>query len=161
MSRKSNSNPDHYKTAGRGRQGQDVIHEVERQKLKEKKARSSRAASRPAPLAGRKKPPQKSRTAEPSAEPPTTPTDKDFAENLQSSGKRGKTSMAQKRSASRYGLDPIPAARAVGGAYAKRKRAAGIIAAREEYDRTKQLQAAKKKTAAQRKRATKRKSSKK
>ncbi len=37
MSRKSNVNPDHYVQAGRGRQGQDVVHEVERQKLKEKR----------------------------------------------------------------------------------------------------------------------------
>ena len=44
MSRKSNVNPDHYVQAGRGRQGQDVVHEVERQKLKEKRAAAERRA---------------------------------------------------------------------------------------------------------------------
>lgn len=49
MARKSNVNPDHYKTAGRDPQGQAVLQEVERQKLKEGQAGSSRAT--------RKKPP--------------------------------------------------------------------------------------------------------
>jgi hypothetical protein len=35
MSRKSDANPDHYKQAGRGRQGQDVVPKVEWQKFKE------------------------------------------------------------------------------------------------------------------------------
>jgi hypothetical protein len=41
VARKSNVNPDHYRTAGREPQGQAVVHEVERQKLRERKARSS------------------------------------------------------------------------------------------------------------------------
>jgi hypothetical protein len=32
MSRKSNVNPDHYKTAGRERPGQDIVQEVHKQK---------------------------------------------------------------------------------------------------------------------------------
>jgi hypothetical protein len=32
MSKKSNVNPDHYKTAGRGRQGEDIIQEIQAQK---------------------------------------------------------------------------------------------------------------------------------
>jgi hypothetical protein len=43
MGRKSNVNPDHYKTAGRDPQGQSVLQEVERQKFKEGKAELSRA----------------------------------------------------------------------------------------------------------------------
>jgi len=46
MSRKSNVNPDHYKQAGRGRQGQDVVHEVERQKFKEQAGSRSAGSSR-------------------------------------------------------------------------------------------------------------------
>jgi CBS domain-containing protein len=34
MSRKINVNPDHYKVAGRERQGHDVVHEVEKQEIK-------------------------------------------------------------------------------------------------------------------------------
>jgi hypothetical protein len=46
MSQKSNVNPDHYKQAGRGRQGQDVVHEVERQKFKEQAGSPSGGSSR-------------------------------------------------------------------------------------------------------------------
>jgi hypothetical protein len=51
MARKSNVNPDHYKTAGRDPQGQAVLQEVERQKLKEGQSRLLRATagSVPAP----------------------------------------------------------------------------------------------------------------
>jgi hypothetical protein len=33
MSKRINVNPDHYKTAGRERQGEDVVVELEKQKL--------------------------------------------------------------------------------------------------------------------------------
>ncbi len=33
MSKKSNVNPDHYKTAGRTRQGEDIVQEIETQKF--------------------------------------------------------------------------------------------------------------------------------
>jgi hypothetical protein len=32
MSKKSNVNPDHYKTAGRSRQGEDLVQEIQTQK---------------------------------------------------------------------------------------------------------------------------------
>ncbi len=38
MSKKSNVNPDHYKTAGRERPGQDVVQEIQKQKYTEAKA---------------------------------------------------------------------------------------------------------------------------
>lgn len=47
MSRKSNVNPDHYKQAGRGRQGQGIVQEVERQKLREEEASRSRGKAKP------------------------------------------------------------------------------------------------------------------
>jgi hypothetical protein len=50
MGKKSNVNPDHYKTAGRDPQGQAVLQEVERRKFKEGQAKLPRAtASRAAP----------------------------------------------------------------------------------------------------------------
>ncbi len=38
MSNKINVNPDHYKTAGRERPGQDVVQEIQKQKYTEAKA---------------------------------------------------------------------------------------------------------------------------
>jgi len=55
MARKSNVNPDHYKTAGRDPQGQAVLQEVERQKLKEEQARLPRATAGPVPAPRRKR----------------------------------------------------------------------------------------------------------
>jgi hypothetical protein len=57
MARKSNVNPDHYKTAGRDPQGQAVVQEVERQKLKEVQSRASRGMESPVPVPRRKKAP--------------------------------------------------------------------------------------------------------
>jgi hypothetical protein len=42
MSKNSNVNPDHYKIAGRGRQGENVVPELEKQRL----AREQEAAER-------------------------------------------------------------------------------------------------------------------
>ena len=55
MARKSNVNPDHYKTAGRDPQGQAVLQEVERQKLKEGKARLPRVTASPVSAPRRKR----------------------------------------------------------------------------------------------------------
>lgn len=38
MSKKNNVNPDHYKTAGRERPGQDVVQEIQKQNFAEAKA---------------------------------------------------------------------------------------------------------------------------
>lgn len=35
MSKKSNVNPDHYKTAGRTRQGEEIVQSIHKRKLKE------------------------------------------------------------------------------------------------------------------------------
>jgi hypothetical protein len=69
MARKSNVNPDHYKTAGRDPQGQAVLQEVERQKLKEEQARLSRATAGPDPVPRRKKAPATPAVPKPLAEP--------------------------------------------------------------------------------------------
>ena len=43
-SKKSNVNPDHYKTAGRSPQGQDVVQKVYRQRQREQEALIERTA---------------------------------------------------------------------------------------------------------------------
>lgn len=40
MSKKVNVNPDHYKTAGRERQGDDIVQEIHKQKFAQAKAAS-------------------------------------------------------------------------------------------------------------------------
>lgn len=50
MGKKSNVNPDHYKTAGRERQGEDTAHEQNRQEYAQAKAvqrKASRGKSTP------------------------------------------------------------------------------------------------------------------
>jgi hypothetical protein len=37
MSKKNNVNPDHYKTAGRERQGEDIVHEVYKRQFTQSK----------------------------------------------------------------------------------------------------------------------------
>ena len=146
MARKSNVNPDHYKTAGRDPQGQSVG-EVERQKLKEEMARLSRAIPRSVPAPRPKQPSAVPRPSGPSAEPAV----KDVGENLQGSDKRGKVAMAKKRANSRHGLGSTPSTRPVAGAYGKRKAAAEILSIREEYNSRKQSQPAKKTSATKKK----------
>jgi len=69
MGRKSNVDPDHYKTAGRDPQGQSVLQEVERQKLKEVQARLSRATAGPVPAPRRKRASATPVVPKPSLEP--------------------------------------------------------------------------------------------
>lgn len=55
MSKKNNVNPDHYKIAGRDRQGEDVLQEVHKQKYaqaKSRKARAGQGKGEPASLPG-------------------------------------------------------------------------------------------------------------
>jgi hypothetical protein len=155
MGKKSNVNPDHYKTAGRDPQGQAVLQGLERQKFKEKQARLSRATARPVAPPRRKKalatPAAPKRLAEPAKARVNESVAKNMDHNLQGSGKRGKRSMAQKREDSRHGLNSTPATRPVAGAYGKRKAASEILAIREEYDTKKRSPPAKKKAAAKRK----------
>lgn len=152
MAKKSNVNPDHYKTAGRDPQGQAVLQEVERQKYKEAQARLSRGTASPVAAPRRKKALTASaapkRLAEAAKARATEPVAKNMDHNLQSSDKRGKRSMAQKRGGSRHGLNSTPATRPVAGAYGKRKAAAEILAVREAYDSKKRSQTGKKNTAA-------------
>jgi hypothetical protein len=40
MSKKNNVNPDHYKTAGRERQGEDIIHDVYKRRYAQSKSQA-------------------------------------------------------------------------------------------------------------------------
>jgi hypothetical protein len=56
MSSKNNVNPDHYKVAGRDRQGETVVHEQERQSMARGESRRARQKKSP-PASGRTRPP--------------------------------------------------------------------------------------------------------
>jgi hypothetical protein len=107
MGKKSNVNPDHYKTAGRDPQGQSVLQEVQRRKYKEAQAQLSRDTAGPVAAPGKKKAAPKRRVKTPKARIPK-PVTENMDQNLQGSDKRGKRSMAQKRAGSRHGLNPHP-----------------------------------------------------
>jgi hypothetical protein len=49
MGKKSNVHPDHYKTTGRDPQGQEVVHTVHRQRLKEQRSRLKEEAKKAQP----------------------------------------------------------------------------------------------------------------
>ena len=53
MSNKNNVNPDHYKVAGRDRQGEAVVHDQQRQSMAREEARLLRRKKTP-PTAARK-----------------------------------------------------------------------------------------------------------
>jgi hypothetical protein len=125
---KSNVNPNHYKVAGRERQGENIAQIRYKQKLAENLARR-----RSEPGVGFQKPAPvqeptstgavKKRTARKAAGAAPTLTTRQAAkrasENLQRADKRGKRSTAQKRASSRHDFDPIPATRPVSGAFGK------------------------------------------
>ena len=56
MSNKNNVNPDHYKVAGRDRQGEAVVHDRQRQSMAREEARLARQkkTTRPAPARTRR-----------------------------------------------------------------------------------------------------------
>jgi hypothetical protein len=56
MSNKNNVNPDHYKVAGRDRQGETVVHDQQRQSMARGEARLLRRKKTP-PTAARKQRP--------------------------------------------------------------------------------------------------------
>jgi hypothetical protein len=92
MSSKNNVNPDHYKTRGRERQGEDVIQEVNRQTFAEERAGHHRA-----------------------------PTERDDTGAMppQTSRKSGVASTSQKEAGARHGAEPEPASNKVPGAFGR------------------------------------------
>lgn len=127
---KSNVNPNHYKVAGRERQGEDILQTRHKRThaLSQVRARSTphsrveRPALIPGPPPGGAAPLRAAvRTAKKGAN--TTARKKTVAKktstNKQGSDKRGKRSTAQKRASSRHDFGPVPATSPVAGAFGK------------------------------------------
>jgi hypothetical protein len=125
---KSNVNPNHYKVAGRERQGENIAQIRYKQKLAENLARRRSEPGvgfqNPAPVqepastgAVKKRSARKAAGAAPTLTSGQAP--KRASVNLQAADKRGKRSTAQKRASSRPDLDPIPATRPVSAAFGK------------------------------------------
>ena len=109
MSKHNNVNPDHYKGAGRERQGEDVIHEVERREAKRVRQGESRSHQQHVGISNRMSPDEEDRDAaehqplDADAPPPRDAAGR-VGEQLvkgeadrQTSLKAGSRSMAQKR----------------------------------------------------------------
>lgn len=104
--RKSNVHPDHYKVAGRERQGEDILQEEHKQRYRQYEA--SLRMKRRGPL-----------------EPPPVETPPEEPETTQVSSKKGKRSSAQKESATRHAYEPAPAAKRTAGAHGKKVKKRG------------------------------------
>jgi hypothetical protein len=132
MSKHINVNPDHYKVAGRERQGEDVIHEVERREAK--RVRSEERRQRDTAKVGisnRMSPDAEAReaaehppvdTSGPPAEDAAGHRDDEpleLAADRQTSGKAGSHSMAQKEAGTRHPHDSAPSSNKVSGAFGR------------------------------------------
>jgi hypothetical protein len=131
MSRKNNVNPDHYKVAGRLRQGENILHNQNKSEFSqariswERKARAwrtdgmrSNEPETPAPVAkssGR----TRSRQTRPSRAEAEDRARRSDPDSEQLSGKRGSRSTSQKRAASRHDTKPMPATTPVAGAFGR------------------------------------------
>ena len=128
---KSDINPNHYKVAGRERQGEDIMQTRHKQKHAQSLVRSpstphTTRAERPALSPG---PPPRGAapvraavgTAKKGANTAAKKKNvvKKASTNKQGSDKRGKRSTAQKRASSRHDFGPIPATSPVAGAFGK------------------------------------------
>lgn len=133
---KNNVNPNHYKVAGRSRQGEDIPQARNRQKhaeslvlgRAERRAGSRKAGPRgttSAYVALPDTPEPADTTAARKKRTPPSPTlttaqaAKEAGISLQSADKRGKRSTAQKRAASRKAFGAMPANASVSGAFGK------------------------------------------
>jgi len=129
MSKHSNVNPDHYKTAGRERQGENVIHEVERREAKRVR-RGDRHGQPRVGISNRMPPQAEARDA--AKHPPVEtesaanedPVDRGSEESnptqdYQTSRKAGARSMGQKEAGTRYSDRPAPSSREVEGAFGR------------------------------------------
>jgi hypothetical protein len=127
---KSNVNPNHYKVAGRERQGEDIVQTRHKRKhalsLVRDRSTPHTRTERPALIPG---PPPRGaapvraavRTAKKGANTAARKRNvaKKTSTNKQGSDKRGKRSTAQKRASSRHDFGPIPATSPVAGAFGK------------------------------------------
>jgi hypothetical protein len=132
MSKHTNVNPDHYKVAGRERQGEDVIHEIERREAKRlrQEARRSRT-TRAAGISNRMSPEEEARDAaqhppvDTGGPPPQDAAGRvgeqplEAANDRQTSHKAGSRSMGQKEAETRYPDRSAPPSRKVSGAFGR------------------------------------------
>ncbi len=131
MSKHTNVNPDHYKVGGRERQGQDVIHEVERREAKRLRQDASHQHTDHVGISNRMSPDEEARDAaehpplDASAPPPQDAAGRVGEEPVageadrQTSMKAGSRSMAQKAAGSRHIDEPAPPSRKVSGAFGR------------------------------------------
>jgi hypothetical protein len=125
-------NPDHYKVAGRERQGENVVHEVERreaERIRREEKRSPRADR--VGISNRMPPDDEARDAakhpplDTSAPPPQDVAGRvgedpvETAADRQTSRKSGSRSTAQKEAGTRHHDDPAPSSRKVPGAFGR------------------------------------------
>ena len=134
---KSNVNPNHYKVAGRERQGEDIEQVRHKQRYAESvvPGRSTRGARRERPALIPGPPPRgaaplrtakkaastgaKKKSSAKKSSARTASSATKASTNAQASDKRGKRSTAQKRASSRHDFGPIPATSPVAGAFGK------------------------------------------
>jgi hypothetical protein len=149
MSRNINVNPGQYKTAGRERQGEDVVHKLEKQKIKSQARgakrtrvrRTSPAPARstvtqrrspgPAGISNRLRPAAeaKDRSRHPPVDTASPPPEDaagrvgeqplDDRRDRHTSHKAGSRSIAQKQANARYPDRSMPASRKVAGAFGR------------------------------------------
>jgi hypothetical protein len=124
-------NPDHYKVAGRLRQGENILHDHNKSEFsqagisRKRKPRAWRTGSMisnepktPPPVAkssGR----ARSRQTRPSTAAAEDRARRSAPGSEQLSGKRGSRSSSRKQAASRHGTQPMPATTPVAGAFGK------------------------------------------
>lgn len=128
---KNNVNPNHYKVAGRGRQGEDIVQSLHTQKhaqnLADQRTGGGAKIGPPGPQDDQDSQhaaptrPAKASAGKTDATPQLTATQasKRARVNLQGADKRGKQSTARKRASSRHEFEPMPATKAVAGASGK------------------------------------------
>jgi len=129
MSKHNNVNPDHYKVRGRERQGEDVIHEVERREAR--RLQQGAHTQENVGISNRMSPDEETRDAakhpplDTNAPPPRDAAGRVGEEPLegdtarQTSIKAGSRSMAQKEAGTRHPDDPAPPSRKVSGAFGR------------------------------------------
>jgi hypothetical protein len=122
MSKNSNVNPDHYKVAGRERQGEHVVHQLEKREVTRLKRQERTPRSTIA----------KPKTSNPETPKPAPPTE-DAASRVgeqpledrrdrHTSHQAGSRSITQKESESRYADRSMPSSRKVAGAFGREQR---------------------------------------
>jgi hypothetical protein len=121
MSKNNNVNPAHYKVGGRERQGEDVVHEIEKQKVAQQRAGiSNRLSPRDEAKQRQQHPP-----VDTSSPPPEDARGRvgeqplDDRRDRHTSHKAGSRSIAQKEAGARYPDRSMPPSRNVSGAFGR------------------------------------------